>query len=78
MSYSFKSLSTSKQLDLAIQLGTVKGFYMYYFDQLPNFDTKTECFNKINELHHSIFNEYKYSEYKSFRVSLSYHLKVKK
>lgn len=64
-----------KKFLLAQKLGTIKGFYKYYFDHLPKHKTQTDCFNAINLLHYNIFNEYKYEDYNSFRGALNYHLK---
>lgn len=67
-----------QQFILAQQIGTVKGFYIYYFDTLPNFKTQKQCFDNVNELFVQIFGEEKYTDYNSFRISLNYHLKNKK
>jgi len=74
----FKQLTDSQKYQLAQQLGTVKGFYTYYFNQLPNFNTQSNCFNAVNLLHFKIFNTYKYEDYNSFRRALTYHLQKNK
>lgn len=71
----FTNLTEGQKYVLAQKLGTAKGFYLYYFEQLKHFKTQTECFNAVNLLHFKIFNEYKYTEYNSFRHALQYHLK---
>ena len=57
----------AKKYILAQKLGTRKGFFLFYFDQLPKFNTQTDCFNAVNMLHYEIFGEEKYSSYDSFR-----------
>jgi hypothetical protein len=58
----------SEKFALAQILGTTHGFHQYYFDTLPYFETFTECFNNVNELYHSVFTKYKYSDYASFAI----------
>lgn len=43
------------------------GFFQYYFDMLPGFRTKYECFNHVNEQYFDLFGEYRYTDYNSFR-----------
>lgn len=74
----YNLLTPSQKFILAQKLGTVKGFYMFYFDKLPYYSTQTDCFNALNLLHYNIFNEYKYEDYNSFRRSLKYHLNKNK
>lgn len=70
-------LTDSQKYDLAVQLGTTKGFFQYYFDQLPQHKSQIDSFEAANQLHYDIFKEYKYSDYHSFRRSMSYHLNNK-
>jgi hypothetical protein len=65
----------SEKYQLACKLGTVKGFYLYYYELLPEIGSQLVTFNAVNHLHYQIFNEYKYSDYDSFRKALVYHLK---
>lgn len=74
----FNQLSSAQRYVLAQKLGTVTGFYLYYFEQLKHFRTQTECFNAINLLHYKIFKENKYEDYDSFRRALKYHLQKNK
>lgn len=71
----FSNLTQGEKYILAQKLGTSKGFYLYYFEQLKHFQNQTKCFNTINLLHHKIFGEYKYTDYDSFRNVLKYQLK---
>lgn len=48
------------------QLATPKGFYNYWFSQLPNFKTRLDCFNHVNDLYLTYFGEEKYSTYDTF------------
>lgn len=51
------------------EIATSSGFFNFYFRQLKEekFKTNTACFNYVNELYYSFFNEYKYSDYDTFR-----------
>jgi hypothetical protein len=76
----FKTATAAQRYVLAQKLGTSKGFYETYFKMLPVFKTavgpQKKCFDLLNELHHKIFNEYRYSDYNSFRKALAYHHKT--
>lgn len=71
----FNQLDTSRKLKIACQIATVKGFYNYFYEKLPHFKTRKECFEMVNQLHCNLFKEEKYSDYDSFRKSIKYHLK---
>ena len=71
----YENRITAEKLALAQKLGTTKGFFQYYFDMLPYFQTQTGCFNDINLLHNKIFKEDKYSDYDSFRKQMVRYLK---
>jgi hypothetical protein len=70
---SIKTLTVEQKYDLAQKLGTTRTFFLYYFDELPNYKTTADCFDAVNELHFEIFTEYKYSDHNSFKRALSYH-----
>ena len=74
----YKKQQAEKQLEIARQLGTAKGFYLYYFDLLSQMKGREKTFNEVNELYFNIFNEYRYSDYNSFRNALRNHLTSKK
>ena len=67
----FSKLTPSEKYELAIKLGTAKGFYMFYFDSLYKFKSQISCFNNANDIYFSIYKEYKYKDYDSFRVTVS-------
>ena len=54
--------------DLLRKLATKRGFINVYYSNLKNFDTNTECFDFVNDLHKKHFGEHKYMNYNSFRV----------
>lgn len=57
----------TRQNAIMRQLATPKGFYDYWFKNLPNYNTRIECFNAVNDLYFSYFGEYRYSTYNSFQ-----------
>ncbi|WP_370214780.1 hypothetical protein [Mesoflavibacter profundi] len=71
-------LTLEQKYQLAIKLGTTAGFYQYYFDSLPNHKNQIETFNNANDLYYSIYKQYKYTGYDSFRNALNYYLKNNK
>lgn len=73
-----KQKSDAEKYQLAQKLGTVKGFYQYYFDMLPVIQNQTKTFEAVNLLHYKIFGEEKYSSYDSFRQRMLHHLKKQK
>jgi hypothetical protein len=64
-----------KENEIIRKIGTVTGFYEYYFQQLKNHKTEIECFEAVNDLYFEYFGEYKYSSYDSFRKVKNKHLK---
>jgi hypothetical protein len=64
-----------KENEIIRRIGTVTGFYEYYFQQLKNHKTEIECFEAVNDLYFEYFGEYKYSSYDSFRKVKNKHLK---
>lgn len=71
----FSKITIDQKYNLAVQLGTVQGFYQYYFDSLPSHKNQTETFNNANDLYYSIFKQYKFTDADSFRNALKRHLK---
>lgn len=71
------------KLEIAQQMITHEGFYIYWFEELGKQEnrifTKIEIFYNVNELYQDIFNldHGKYSNYDSFRVMVR-RLRVKK
>lgn len=56
-------------LEIMKQLGTQTGFIQFYFTKLkePQFKSNQDCFHYVNDLYHSLFDEYRYSDFNSFR-----------
>lgn len=60
------------------KLATPKGFYNYWFSQLPNFKTRLDCFNHVNDLYLKYFDEEKYASYDSFLQTAKRQIKRKR
>lgn len=63
---SYYDLDVYQQQKVLLMVSKPKNFFVAYFNALPQARTCAECFNKINELHHEIWGEYMYSDWKSF------------
>ena len=74
----YEKKQLQEKFELAQQIGTIRGFYTYYFATLSNFDTQKECFNNVNDLYLSVFGEEKYRDYNSFRRRIDNYIKTKK
>jgi len=62
------------QIDIMKKLCTSEGFYLYWFNSLPDkarFPTNTACFEYVNELHNEFLGYYRYSDYKAFNRYIS-------
>lgn len=62
-----------KQVIEMRKLSTRKGFYEQYFKELKTARTNTEAFNNINERYHSLFGNYRYSDWNSFKKMTNYY-----
>lgn len=58
-----------RQVELMRKIHTAQGFYQYYFDQIPNFDTYKEVFEHVNSLYEELFGSVRYSSYETFRAT---------
>lgn len=67
-----------KKIALMKQLSSTSGFYEFYFKNIKNHKSRKECFEVINELHHSLFGRYRYSDYGVFKNTISRIFKQKK
>lgn len=66
-----------KQNEQMRQLATLEGFIKMYFKEIPISKTNEEAFHKVNDLHFSLFDQYRYSDMNSFKAALNYHNKKK-
>lgn len=73
----FETLSPAEKYQLSKLLAKPKDFCLTYFNNLPYAGTKAECFNKLNDLHYSIFKSYMYSSYKTFAKQYSINIRNK-
>ncbi|WP_281225379.1 hypothetical protein [Flavobacterium aquiphilum] len=64
-----------KKIELMRKLSTTTGFYLHYFSELKNHKSNKQCFDGVNELYHSLFGEYRYSDFNSFKVTSNYYSK---
>lgn len=55
-----------QKIELMRQLSSTNGFFQYYFKNLNNYKTNTDCFNHCNDLYFELFGVYKYSSMQSF------------
>lgn len=60
-----------EQIEIMKKLGTASGFYNYYFNQLPNFKSTSDCFNYVNKLYYQFFGEFRYSSFNTFQSTVS-------
>lgn len=65
-------------LQLMRQLRTPIGFYKYFFSLLPKHPTRKAAFDEANQKHYEFFNEYRYSDYNSFKATVSVRHKKKR
>jgi hypothetical protein len=57
------------------KLSTIKGFYEEYFKALKTVKFNYEAFDLINEKYFHLFGQYRYSDFKSFKVMTNYYNK---
>ena len=62
-----------KQNAIMRQLATTKGFFNAYFEACKIAKTVEEAFYKTNELYFSVFNQYRYKDYISFKMMQNYY-----
>lgn len=55
------------------KLSTRIGFFEQFFLNLPFYECAIACFNFINDEYHSLFGQYRYSDYESFKQA-KYHI----
>lgn len=65
------------QVEMMRKIYSPKGFFDYYFTQLPHHKTNIDCFNAANDLYFELFGDYKYSSHGSFLNQLKKHLEAK-
>lgn len=53
--------------ELMQRISTDTGFYKEYFALLPNFNTKEETFNHLNNVYLKLFGEFKYNDFETFK-----------
>lgn len=68
-----------EETELLRKLGSTVGFFNYYFYLLrdPQYRTRVEAFDAVNDLYFENFGDYRFSSYNSFRGSLKNFLKPK-
>lgn len=52
------------------QLATASGFFVYFFEKLPFYETQQACFEYCNALYATLFNEPRYQDFKHFKTSV--------
>lgn len=61
-----------------LQLLTVDGFIKRYLEMLCDYETCIETYNAVERQHEHAFGKRKYSDYDTFKVTLSRYSKSKK
>lgn len=61
------------KLELMQKLCSTQKFYQYYFSELKNYKTNTECFNAVNDQYLKLFGVYRYSDWDSFKKMVNYY-----
>lgn len=74
---SIQELDAYQRERLIVKISKPLTFCRFWFDSLPLFKTKTECFEKLNAIHFEIFGFYMYSDYNSFQNTYSRFVKQK-
>ena len=78
---SVKNLELDKlknQIQLMRQLFGKAGFIQAYFSALPLHKTNKAAFEFVNDLYFNLFGTYRYSDFGSFKASLSRYLNKNK
>jgi hypothetical protein len=60
------------------KIGTREGFFQYYVQLLNDHKKAVNAFNELNELYHHYFDEYRYSDFDSFKKQYYRFLKEKR
>lgn len=60
-----------EKIELMRLLVNREGFFKYYFKEIKNYPSREKAFNAVNELYYSLFGEFRYSDYQTFRQILS-------
>lgn len=56
-----------KENEIMRQIGSVDGFYDLYFKVIPNYTSRIDAFNEVNDLHKKYFGCFRYANYWSFK-----------
>lgn len=75
---SYLDLDFTERNKVIIAISKPKNFFNTYFINLKNFNTRIECFNKLNDLHYEIYGFQMYSSWHSFNNVYSRYLRSKK
>lgn len=59
-----------RENELMKQIGTRKGFFDYYFKQLPLAAKNIDAFETTNNLYFDLFGRFMYPNHEAFRVAL--------
>jgi len=55
------------------KLSTRKGFYNEFFNELKTASSNKEAFNTVNERYHTLFGQYRYSDFNTFKRMSNYY-----
>jgi hypothetical protein len=62
-----------KENEIMRSLSTRQGFYNEFFKELKTAASNKAAFEKVNELYHNLFGQYRYSDWNSFKRMSNYY-----
>lgn len=61
--------------EIAIKLNKVSDFVTLFYMELPTARTKTEAFNKYNDIYFDYYGDYRFANYQNFLKAMNKYLK---
>lgn len=75
---SYHDLTFKDREKVLLAISKPKDFFHTFFNNLKFSQTRTECFNKLNDLHLDAYGDYMYSSYESFMITYKRHLETRR
>ena len=65
-------LTKQKKFEIALRLRNANSFYKCYYELLPNFTTKEDCYTFLNKIYQNVFmtDNNMFKDFKDFRKSM--------
>ncbi len=73
--YKRLKMNNSEQM-IAIKLNSVANFVSLFYAEITVCPTKTEAFNKLNDLYFDYYGEYRFLHYQNFLKAMNKYLKL--